>query len=184
MSKRYGRNQKRQHRERIAELERQIDQAKARAANAVMRANKAVDSLEVLKREVERWDKEIARILGGQSALRKDVASMESRHPVRELPVFPRASVAFSDYGEVTKRDIAGFALIMNRYVVEIQRHAPTLELAVRLKETNHGQTVAYVVSRELVRDLGFGEIDRIEIANMIAGAFVDLLNSDGSRAA
>lgn len=93
MSNRYGKNQKRKHRERIVELERE--------KTAVVTASKHLSAQHsLLVARVKDWDTEIDRTLGEFSALRFELPQaywrFQSRYGVT-VPIKQDISYAFAD---------------------------------------------------------------------------------------
>lgn len=159
MGKRYGRNQKRQHRARIAALEEmhEMDRAILRRTSAELAA---------LKSEVEEWDEEIRRLLGEYSALRRNTPEFRSNHPIREMSIRDPApsryepDVALTMTMQTRER--------MRRFVFTIRKDDMRMQRLIRFMETDGDGGVAYVISETALAH-GFGKREIAYMAHEIA---------------
>lgn len=173
MGKRYGRNQKRQHRARIAALEemREMDRAILRRTFA---------DLAALKSEVEEWDEEIRRLLGEYSAFRRDTPEFRSNHPIREMPIIEPAPSAWEPDAVLTipvpTRER------MRRFIFTINKDDMRMQRLIRFMETDGMGGVAYSISETALMQ-GFGKREIAYMAHKIAANLAEHWNSQqGAR--
>lgn len=175
MGNRYGRNQKRRHRERIEWLERHYAAAKANAAQAVY-------ELGLLQNEVQEWDEEIRRLLGEYSALRRRTPEMQSGHPIREMPIRERiAYQRYSEYEGAMSMPSASRER-MRRFVLTIERgDRYRMERFIRFMETDGLGGVAYCISETALAH-GFGRREIAYLAIDIAKSLAEHWNSHEAK--
>lgn len=171
MSKRYGRNQKRAHRAQIAAL----TEAHERESKLAAHLGREVRSL---RHEMEEWDDEIARLLGEYSAFRRQTPVVESRQPMREIPIMPRRHTM--SYVKVTSTFSTVETYIrerMFRFISYCQTDDIQMRRIVRLIE-HDGRTDewAYSVSEPMLR-AGFDNREIEYLSQQIARAFVAAFN-------
>lgn len=171
MSKRYGRNQKRAHRARIAELER----------SSALEADKGADARRKygdLQSAVTEWDDEIRRLLGTYSALRFKTQEMETSHPIREMAVMQEVRPWSMDDGSLISPSAAEFRERMCRWVLKIEEDPMQYRRLFRFTETNGtGMVVAYSLSMDQFMLHGFGPRDELHLAREIARRMVQHVN-------
>lgn len=169
MSKRYGRNQKRHHRERIAALEqsREMDRA------LLSRVSRELSSLES---EVKQWDEEIRRLLGEHSALRRDTPEIVSRNPLREMPIrMPVSKLDDPEALDMVQQTTCARER-MRRFVFTIQKDNFRMRRLIRFMEIDGCGGVAYAIS-ETALDQGFGRREIAYMAHEIAKSMADYWN-------
>lgn len=178
MSKRYGRNQKRRHRERIAALEVSEQRLGDRAA----RSERA---LSTLRSEVADWDEEIRRLLGSYSAFQKDVPTFATDHPIREMPAMERLQ-PYADYGADIPFSMAMSQHIrMQRYITTIESDPIRWSKLIRFVEADRrGAHVAYSMSDEMVMQAKFGPREMHYLAERIAYELINHANAGPEKSA
>lgn len=80
MAKRYGRNQRRRHREAISQLTHELHEEADRALQLYR-------DLHLLKEKVEEWDADVRRLLGTYSAFRFKTAKWKTDERLRRIPI-------------------------------------------------------------------------------------------------
>lgn len=173
MGNRYGRNQKRQHRERIAALEKmhEIDRALLGKVSA---------DLTSLRDEVEEWDEEIRRLLGNHSALRRDTPEIVSSNPIREMPLRePIQSLYGSDAAHITMAMPTRER--MRRFIFTIRKDDLRMQRLIRFMEADGAGGVAYSISETALRQ-GFGRREIAYMAHEIASNLVDYWNGQRDK--
>lgn len=95
MARRYGRNQRRAHRERIAQLDADLHSCEDYAA-------KSFSAVQRLENQIDEWEREICRCLGPYSALLPEPACMVVEHfeRLRVLPVREPVSMTVPRFEE------------------------------------------------------------------------------------
>lgn len=166
MAQRYGRKRRRQHRERIAALERE-------ATEIAAQRNRAQAEAARLDYEMREWDEEIRRLLGPQSAFRCEVAEICSPHPIREMPIMDRLRPF--DMGDSVLMETPPRERI-RRFVLTIERDDMRLKRLIRFMETDGRGGVAYSISEEAAR-LGWGRREIQYIAQSVAENMVGHFN-------
>ena len=143
MASRYGRKQRRQHRERIAALEDEVAAAWARESRALARAAS-------LDNEMHNWDEEIRRLLGAYSAFRRTTPEMTSPYPIREMPIMDRVRpFAYSDRIEM---DALPCRERISRFVLSLDRDDVSLQRLIRFMESDGKGGVAYAMSEHALK--------------------------------
>lgn len=172
MSKRYGRNQKRAHRAQIAAL----TEAHERESKLAAHIGREVRSL---RHEMEEWDNEIARLLGEYSAFRRQTPVVESRSPMREIPIMPRrhtmicaesVTSTFSTVEACIRERMFRFIAYCHTDDIQMRRIVRLIEYDRRTDEW------AYSVSEPMLR-AGFDRREVEYLAQHIARDFVAAFN-------
>ena len=171
MAQRYGRNRKRAHLAKIAELtaahEREANLAKHLGSEARR-----------LRQELEGWDDEITRLLGEYSSFRRTTPVVETTRPLREVPIRPRIRDAYARMAEVG--DLVSMDSLtrerMFRFIVMCEPDDVAMRRFVRLIE-HDGRTDGFVYSISeamLLGGLGERDIEYLvrEIARQLVRAF------------
>jgi len=156
MSKRYGRNQKRAHREKIAAMENLVNLMDAEQNRVVNERNRWAREYRDLRHSVDNWDGRIADILGVYSMLRFKPQLMDLGPRVREfeyLEVQERKSLA-TDLN-VPYRDTSRLERLEN-FVVFLEEREDLGELSrlISLVQSN-GEVMAYSLSKRDFDNLG-----------------------------
>lgn len=167
MGNRYGRNQRRRHRAEIARL------TEAKRLETQIRLSLA-EQLKQLRDDFQRWDDEIVRLLGAYSAFRRKTPVVEVTHPIRELPVYERASrISVSPFADVTRGDVAYMRERMHAFLMELRKDEFSRSVMFRLIERDRRTgDVAYVISDTLLAASGLGPLEIRHIAESIAAFF------------
>lgn len=169
MSKRYGRNQKRQHRARIAALEEMHEMDRA------LLAERSAE-LSSLKLEVYEWDEEIRRLLGEYSALRRNTPELRSNHPIREMPIFEPAPYRYEP--DVTLTMTMPTRERMRRFVFTIRKDDMRMQRLIRFMEADGDGGVAYAISETALAH-GFGKREIAYMAHEIASSMAGHWNNE-----
>lgn len=172
MGNRYGRNQKRKHREQIAALQEMHRMDRA-LLNDVSKRAAALDA------EMRAWDDEVRHLLGERSAFRRRTPETVSQYPTREVSIIEPIS-KYSD-------DLAGMSEApmmtrerMRRFVFSIDRDDFRLQRLVRFIESDGRGGVAYVISDTALL-MGFGGREVNYLAVNIANNLVRRWNDEGA---
>lgn len=160
MGNRYGRNQKRRHREQIAALERARIEDKRRLDSALKRAAD-------LDNEMQDWDEEIRRLLGTYSALRRSAPEFRSAHPIREMSIIEPMRFSASYGAEVAEMTMPTRER-MRRFVFTLERDDIRMQRLIRFMETDGLGGVAYSISDAALAQ-GFGRREVAYLAHQIA---------------
>lgn len=174
MSKRYGRNQKRRHRQMISDLTKS-------ALVASQGAEHARRSLALLKSAVSDWDEEIRRLLGTDTAFRFETARHDGAgRTVDRVPLKQRFSFAASSAGDtIAPADVGALTERMRSYIVKIEKDLMRWQRLIRFIEVSPrsgGEEVVYAISETLRAD-GFGVRDIDAMSMMIAEQMARHLN-------
>jgi uncharacterized coiled-coil protein SlyX len=162
MSKRYGRNQKRRARERIAALEEAHTMDRALLADV---SKRAAD----LDAEMREWDEEIRRLLGHYSALRRHTPQMQSSYPIREMPIHEPISRMSRFDGEISMSEMTmSVRERMRRFVFTIRRDDMRMQRLIRFMEIDGRGGVSYAISERAIAN-GFGKREISYLAHEIA---------------
>jgi hypothetical protein len=162
MSKRYGRNQKRRARERIAALEEAHTMDRALLADV---SKRAAD----LDAEMREWDEEIERLMGSYSALRRHTPEMHSSHPIREMAFMEPVSRAIDFSAEISASDmVLNVRERMRRFVFTMNRDDMRMQRLIRFMEIDGKGGVAYAISERAIAN-GFGKREISYLAHEIA---------------
>lgn len=167
MGRRYGRNQRRRHRERIAELEAQVELSGY--------LSQKVRRLEGL---ITEWDQRICWALGNESFFRAEPPKIASRNPIRRRPIAQRLSVL--DYApdsgpikplDVVVEDLYRFTLVAEAQPLHLRRY-------LKIVETNDcGVPAAICMSEGVYHEYGFTPSDRQFFAEEIAFQLTEFVN-------
>lgn len=170
MANRYGRNQKRRHREQIAALQEasQMDRA------LLDRVSKRAADLDA---EMTAWDEEIRRLLGTHSALRRRTPEMQSSRPIREMPIMQRIT-SYDAMGSDVLEMPANTRERMRRFVFTLERDDMRMQKLIRFMETDGRGGVAYAISETALAQ-GFGRREIAYLAHEIAAKMVGHFNSE-----
>ena len=169
MASRYGRNQKRRARERIAALEKAHEMDRA----LLDYISKKAASLDA---EMRQWDDEVRRLCGEYSALRRKTPTMETNHPIREMPILGRVGRVYAE-AAIAEASPMATRERMRRFVFSMDRDDMRLQQLIRFKETDgRGNVVAYSVSETALKH-GFGPRDVDYLAREIAHNMVRFFN-------
>lgn len=194
MASRYGRKKKRAHLARIAELQRESTIAVAHKNRALGEAQEAREQLRDMASEMDRWDADIAELLGDSSALlftpRRFIESTEGW--LREATILPTIGDSYTEGPEVIPSHLA-FARRVDiyRFVSELSdEQRLDLKRYIRLRVAGGQNPVQsdwnYAVSAELFKR-GLTERDAVYIAQQIGTIFMrrvmDELSSPQARA-
>lgn len=161
MSKRYGRNQKRRHRDRIAALEQSQEMDRALLS-------RVSSELSSLRSEVEQWDEEIRRLLGEHSALRRETHEVLSRNPLREVPIRMPVSKPYDVEAMDMVQPTMWARERMRRFVFTIQKDDLRMQRLIRFMEIDGYGGVAYSISETALAQ-GFGRREIAYMAHEIA---------------
>lgn len=162
MGKRYGRNQKRRHREQIAALHETHVIDRALLDRTSMRAAE-------LDSEMREWDEEIRRLCGEYSALRRVTPELKSRHPIREMPIVePLGTRPFGGEMEISASMTMNVRERMRRFVFTLEHDDMRMQRLIRFMEADGRGGVAYAIS-DLALERGFGRREIAYLANEIA---------------
>lgn len=168
MGKRYGRNQKRQHRARIAALEEMHEMDRA------LLAERSAE-LSLLKLEVDEWDEEIRRLLGDQSALRRETGEIKSRNPIREMPIVKPVACYGPAAAHITMEMPTRERI--RRFIFTINKDDTRMQRLIRFMESDGMGGVAYSISETALMQ-GFGKREIAYMAHKIATNLADHWNS------
>lgn len=176
MSKRYGRNQKRRARERIAALEEAHTMDRALLADV---SKRAAD----LDAEMREWDEEIRRLMGSYSALRRHTPEMQSSHPIREMVICePLMNMAGFD---AMDNELSSMTMSvrerMRRFVFTMKRDDMRAQRLIRFMEIDGKGGVAYAISECAIAN-GFGKREISYLAHKIASNMAHHWNSQPIR--
>lgn len=179
MARRYGRNQRRAHRETITRQEREIEMAKRDVVNAWKRSKE-------LEQEMLDWDEEIRRLLGDYSAFRRQTPELATQHSIREMPArLPTASFLWGPGESMTMTmtepvtEPASSRISIARFVASIDHHDLRMETTVRFREVNLGKgESAYCISDSMLAWCGgMGKREVQWLAHEIAKKLVAMFN-------
>lgn len=177
MAKRYGRNQRRRHREEIANLTVDIQRH-------IQIASNAVNQYDELYRRVRDWDDDIRLLLGGYSAFLFETARVKTDEPVSRVPVggtFDRPAPLPNAILEDVKYE--PFAVVsLRRLVINFMDDRYRLKAIVRLtvERTDGRQDVhfAYSIGRHDL--IVLGRRDLRVMAERVSKELYDFASSRG----
>lgn len=190
MTRRYGRNQRRRARERIAELEAAV----VKGAEAIIAASKALGEAQSRAARAESYMRDMAdrirRACGEDSAL-----AVPPRRNKRQPwdPYHSRTAVAPDSPGPIFARiDPVEERLEMLReelhhLVVHVERDPAGMRRLIHwidMRDDSHGRlaSIAHVMSEETIRRLGFSEAETMYLIEDIARQFVAMRNENPLR--
>lgn len=181
MSKRYGRNQRRKHRETIALLREAIGKRELEAVKQKRRADQ-------LEEELANWNDEIIHLLGNHTAFQRTIPMLK----VRDLDDFRRMAappdmraamrVALMADGPLMPESMTVEVLLMHKLFLTIEHDIGMLRNFVRLRIEDTRHNACYALSDDLLRSRGMSERDVEWMAVKIAREMVYLMNKNTSR--
>lgn len=166
MAKRYGRNQRRRHRQEIGALGRDLARSKAAHAYQTEQTRQLAADLQLLRDQIKEWDAEICDILGAYSAMRFKTPSMQSSEPIYRLPIqgpVPRGPVG----GSIPTRESLEKAMVAHLKLLrilaedDIMRLRHIVRLVVERPDGREELHFAYAIDghdlmRRSRREIGF----------------------------
>lgn len=181
MGRRYGRNQRRRHREQIATLHSQVRRLKEAHERETGLARHFANRIRELEDLIKEWDRELISLFGHFTALRSK-PSIHEGDPIRQLPVRePRRAPRQFD-GIPSLDDVACSVENIRAFVFKVRRDPMTFIRLFRFIERDGRGGVEYAISEHQLATVGLGPRDVRIIADMIAEAFVDGINKEFRR--
>lgn len=178
MGKRYGRNQRRRHREEIAALNSQVGRLKEAHERESGLARHFASRIRELEELIREWDGELTSLFGHYTALRSKPALHEGQ-PIRQLPVRrpvrPRADFG----GHVSMDDMTNSIENIRAFVLQVRRDPPRMSRLFRFIERDGRGGVTYAISEYQLATVGLGPRDVRMVAEMIANYLVDGINRE-----
>ena len=140
MSKRYGRNQRRRHREMIAALDN-------RAACLDSENKRVRQAWYTLESEMRQWDRTIADILGAKSILRRKIPINETERPAhRRVDITPvELSLSPCELGEINFVEMC--VAEMSEFEIIIRRDQERLRALIHCVNKFDGGGSSYSIS-------------------------------------
>ena len=128
MAKRYGRNQRRKHRERIAELSVEQDRLQ-------IRYNHKCADLRELRRVIDDWDYDVRQLLGAYSAFLVETPTIGGKVPPFRVDIggYDNCFSPFPAEMDVEPRFVRLMNTLRHEISIKESPHTPYLEQVVRL---------------------------------------------------
>lgn len=178
MGKRYGRNQRRRHREEIAALHSQVGrfkEAHERESGLARHFANRVRELEDLIRE---WDSELTSLFGHYTALRSKPALHEGQ-PIRQLPVRRPVRPRVDFGGQVSMDDMTNSIENIRAFVFKVHLDPLLMSRLFRFIERDGRGGITYAISEHQLTTVGLGPRDVRMVAEMVAKYLVDGINKE-----
>jgi hypothetical protein len=153
MAKRYGRNQRRRHREQIAALEAAYERE-----TALLRDISA--KLTRLRQQIYTWDCDVREMLGGYSALLVDTGRMRTDQPFLRIGITGPAEWPYLGDGKVDPAEATMLVVDLKRLLVEagVDRQQDLKQVIRMLVERSDGREelhYAYTINGRALMTLG-----------------------------
>lgn len=176
MAKRYGRNQRRAHRERVEALEAEMKLCRDQRSRAVVDKGKALEELHRLDVEYTNFSEELVQLLGPNTAFQRDMPQMQIKNRSNFRIELPDDKDGFTPYiaklNPIAKREFR-YAVIKT-FIAEAHTNPADYVVHIRLMTTSGEGGLGYSVSEHYLEKFRESPRHMQQLVQMMSGEMVD----------